>query len=232
MEKIILDLHCGAGGTGYGYYLAGFKVVGVDIKPQKHYPFEFHQADAVEFLREHWMKFDAIHSSPPCQKYSKSANQWRLEGKEYPDLIEVTRNELIKTGLPYIIENVPGSPLRNPIALNGSYFGLLVHRPRLFETNFPINQPYIPKTKKPVKMGRSVKEGDIIQPVGHFSGADYARRQMQIDWMTKAELAQAIPPAYTRWIGEILMGYLNGGVYWGISGTYSYSFKDSAESER
>jgi DNA (cytosine-5)-methyltransferase 1 len=218
----ILDLFCKAGGAGYGYYLAGFEVVGVDIEPQPHFPFEFHQADAIEYLREHWMEFDAIHASPPCQEYSKSAAQWRKEGREYPDLVGKTREELIKTGKPYIIENVPNSPLINPIMLNGSIFNLLVHRPRLFETNFPVEQPYIPKTKRPVKMGRPVKEGDIIQPVGHFSGVAYARKQMQIGWMNVGELAQAIPPAYTKYIGEILMGYLNV-QYLGISGAvYGY----------
>lgn len=227
-----LDLFCKAGGSAYGFHLAGFEVVGVDIEPQPHFPFEFHQADAIEYLREHWMEFDSISASPPCQEYSKAAQQWRTAGKEYPDLVSITRDELIKTGKPYIIENVPGSPLINPILLNGSAFNLLVHRPRLFETNFPIIQPYIPKTKKPVKMGRPVKEGDIIQPVGHFSGVKYARRQMQISWMNVGELAQAIPPAYTKYIGEILMGYLNMW-YSGISGAvYSYSIQDSILSER
>lgn len=219
----LLDLYCKAGGAGYGYYLAGFEVVGVDIEPQPHFPFEFHQSDAIEYLKEHWMEFDAIHASPPCQEYSKSATQWRKEGRMYPDLVGITRDELLKTGKPYIIENVPGSPLINPIILNGSVFNLLVHRPRLFETNFPINQLFIPKTKKPVKMGRPVKEGDIIQPVGHFSGVAYARKQMEISWMNVHELAQAIPPAYTKFIGEILMDYLKT-QYVGISGSiYSYS---------
>jgi DNA (cytosine-5)-methyltransferase 1 len=222
----ILDLYCKAGGAGYGYYQAGFDVVGVDIEPQPHFPFEFYQSDAIEYLEKHWMGFDAIHASPPCQEYSKAAQQWRTAGKEYPDLVEQTRKALIETRKPYIIENVPGSPLINPITLNGSIFGLLVHRPRLFETNFPINQPLIPKVKKPVKMGRPVKEGDIIQPVGHFSGVAYARKQMQIDWMNVHELAQAIPPAYTKWIGDILMQHLEMR-YTGISGAiYQYSFQD------
>lgn len=233
---IIADLFCKAGGCGKGYADAGFEVVGVDIEPQPHYPFKFYQMDAIEFIRKHWMEFDAFHASPPCQEYTKSARQWRKEGREYPDLVGITREELVKTGRPYIIENVPGSPLINPITLNGSVFGLLVHRPRLFETNFPIKQPYIPKTKKPVKMGRPVKEGDIIQPVGHFSGVAYARKQMQIDWMNVFELAQAIPPAYTKYIGDVLMGHLKRGYLqmdFGISGAvYPYNFKDFDLSER
>ena len=104
----------------------------------------------------------------------------------------------------YIIENVPGSPLIDPIFLNGYMFGLLVHRPRYFECNFYVRQPEIIKPPKPVKMGRPVKEGDIIQPVGHFSNVEYARKQMQIDWMSVKELAQAIPPAYTRYVGGFM----------------------------
>jgi len=197
----LLDLFCGAGGCSMGYSRAGFDVVGVDIDPQPQYPFEFHQADALEYLAAHGHEFDIIHASPPCQQYTKAAQQWRKEGKEYADLIEPVRELLMKIGKPYIIENVPGSPLVNPIFLNGSMFGLLVHRPRYFECSFPAEQPEIIKTKRPAKMGRPVQEGDIIQPVGHFSGADYARKQMQIDWMSKKGLAQAIPPAYCEYIG-------------------------------
>lgn len=228
----ILDLCCKAGGTSFGYHLAGFDVVGVDIEPQPHFPFEFHQADGIEYLRDHWMEFDAISVSPPCQEYSKSTQQWRKEGREYPDLISTFREELKKTGKPYVIENVPGSPLINPILLNGSVFGLLVHRPRLFETNFPINQPFIPETKKPVKMGRPVKEGDIIQPVGHFSGVPYARKQMQIDWMNVGELSQAIPPAYTKYVGESLMRHLMGEVDSYLGFVNEYIFKVFQTSER
>jgi len=144
----------------------------------------------------------------PCQHYTKAGQQWRKEGKEYPDLIARVRDLLMKSGKPYIIENVPGAPLVNPIFLNGSMFGLLVHRPRFFECNFPVEQPEIVKTKRPVKMGRPVQEGDIIQPVGHFSGADYARKQMRIDWMSKKGLAQAIPPAFCEYIGGKALAHL------------------------
>jgi DNA (cytosine-5)-methyltransferase 1 len=201
----ILDLFCGAGGAGYGYFLAGFEVTGIDNKEQKHYPFEFILSDAFEYLVNNYNKFDAIHASPPCQQYTKSAKQWRKAGKEYPDLITECRMLLTKTNKPYIIENVPDSPLINPIILNGSVFGLLVHRKRLFECNFFVDQPGIPKTKASIKMGRPVKEGDIIQPVGHFSGINYAKKQMQIDWMNISELAQAIPPAYTKYISKFLI---------------------------
>lgn len=202
----ILDLFCCAGGAGMGYFLSGFEVVGIDNKEQKHYPFEFILSDAFEYLEKNYMFFDAFHASPPCQLYSKSTKQWKMMGKEYPDLIARCRNLLTEIGKPYIIENVPDSPLINPIILNGSVFGLLVHRKRLFECNFFVEQPIIPKTKRPVKMGRPVKEGDIIQPVGHFSGIEYAKKQMEIDWMNTSELAQAIPPAYTKYISKFLIG--------------------------
>lgn len=185
-----------------GYYLAGFRVIGVDVEPQPAYPFEFYCDDGLAYLSRHAGEFDFISVSPPCQKYSKSAQQWRKQGKEYPDLISLFRELLIKTGKPYVIENVPGAPLIDPIFLNGAMFNLLVHRPRYFECSFPVKQPVMPSVKAPVKMGRPVKEGDIIQPVGHFSGASYARKQMEIDWMSKKDLSQAIPPAYTRYIAN------------------------------
>jgi len=207
--KRLLDLFCCAGGAGMGYHRAGFEVVGIDNKPQPHYPFEFHLADALEYLQEHYQEFDAIHASPPCQAYSRASMQWRKSGKEYPDLVQPTRELLIKTGLPYVMENVPGAPLINPILLTGAFFGLKVRRNRLFESN--INLPFQltqPNAKTNFRMGRPVKDGEEITPVGHFSNVVYARQQMQIDWMTQQELTQAIPPAYTEWIGKHLMEYL------------------------
>ena len=206
----LLDLFCGAGGAGMGYSQAGFDVVGVDISPQPHYPFEFHQADALEYLSEHWREFDAIHASPPCQAYSMAGQQWRASGKEYPDLVSATRQALIKTGKPYVIENVPGAPLINPTMLNGALFGMKVRRTRLFETSF--NMPLVLLPKEPplnFRMGRPVKEGDVITPVGHFSNIPYARRVMGIDWTSGKELTQAIPPAYTKFIGKYLYESIN-----------------------
>jgi DNA (cytosine-5)-methyltransferase 1 len=208
MKPRLLDLFCGAGGAAMGYYRAGFEVVGVDIKPQPHYPFEFHQADALIYPLE---GFDAYHASPPCQLYSRAGTQWRGQGKEYPDLINDTRTMLIATGKPYVIENVPDAPLINPTKLNGALFGMLVRRVRLFETSFNMPLVICPKEKAAHfrKMGRPVKEGEIITPVGHFSNVPYAKRQMGIDWMTGQELTQAIPPAYTEYIGKYLMEYIS-----------------------
>ena len=187
-----------------GYYRAGFTdIVGVDNRPQPNYPFEFVQADALEYLAEHGREFDVIHASPPCQAYSMASQQWRKSGSDYPDLLEPTRKLLIKTGKPYIIENVPGAPLINPTILNGAFFGKNLRRTRLFETSF--NLPFILLPKEPpsrFKMGRKPRDNDPVVPVGHFSGVERARRVMEIYWMTQAELAQAIPPAYTEWIGR------------------------------
>lgn len=216
MKPLVLDAFCGAGGAGMGYYQAGFEVVGVDIKPQPRYPFKFIQADALEFIAANGHKFDVIHASPPCQSYSVSAP---LSNGNHPRLIEATRAALIATERPYVIENVPGAPLLNPIILNGAMFGLLVHRNRLFELSINIPFFLLPPTGKPVKMGRKIKRGDIIQPVGNFSGVEYAREQMGIGWMTQKELAQAIPPAYTKWIGEQLIAILKRQPNYGLHAT-------------
>lgn len=123
----LLDLYCGAGGAAMGYSWAGFEVVGVDIKPQPNYPFEFVQADALDYLRDLYERplsvwYEAIHASPPCQAYS--ALRTTSNGREYPDLVAATRDLLDATGLPYVIENVRKAPLRASIMLCGSSFGL------------------------------------------------------------------------------------------------------------
>jgi len=197
----LLDLFCGAGGAGEGYRQAGFSVTGVDIDPQPKNPHKFIQWCAFDYLKKHGKEYDVIHASPPCQEYSKASKQWRKAGKKYPDYIARIRRELVRVGKPWIIENVPGSPLINPIFLNGSFFGINIHRPRFFETSFDLEQPIVPKMK-PIKMGRPISDGDILQPVGHFSGVWYAKREMGLEWMGQKELAQAIPPVYTKWIGE------------------------------
>jgi DNA (cytosine-5)-methyltransferase 1 len=203
----LLDLFCCAGGAGEGYRLAGFDVTGVDIAPQPKNPHRFVQADALEYLAEHHEEYDAIHASPPCQAYTKAGKQWRKEGREYPDVIASTRAALMKCGKLWVIENVPGAPLRNPVLLNGSMFGMRVHRPRLFEASFPLDFRLEP-VQKPVKMGRAIRQGDVVQPVGHFAGVEYAAKEMGLPWMGQAELSQAIPPAYTKWIGEQILKFI------------------------
>jgi len=202
----ILDLFCGAGGASMGLHRAfsEAEITGVDINPQSRYPFKFIQADALKFPLD---GYDFVWASPPCQRYTKAGKEWRKKGYIYPDLIGEIRKRLISSKIPFVIENVPGSPLIDPIFLNGSVFGLLVHRPRFFECSFFVRQPHIPPMK-PVKMGRPIKRGDIIQPVGHFSGVWYAQEQMEIPWMGQKDLAQAIPPAYSEYIGNEYKKYL------------------------
>lgn len=181
----------------------------MDIESQPKYPFEFHQGDAITYLLEHGHEFDAIHASPPCQAYSDSTKTWRSSGKTYPDLVAVTRDALIECGRPWIIENVPGSPLLSPVLLCGVMFGLPMYRHRLFETSFPLRQPNHPEHVMPqVKMGRKPKNGEFIQAVGHFSGVPEARKAMGILWMGQRELAQAIPPAYTHYVGLNLLDFI------------------------
>lgn len=204
-----LDLFCCAGGASVGLHRAGFEVVGVDIKPQPHYPFEFHQADALTFPLD---GFDFIWASPPCQAYTKAQ---RLRKQEHPDLIAPVRRRLEASfGKPYVIENVPGAPL-NPfrsVMLCGSMFPeLKVYRHRFFETNFghDLLSRHHPAHDAPqVKMGRPVRQGDFIQVVGNFSGVAYARKAMGIDWMTRDELREAIPPAYAEFIGNIAIAHI------------------------
>lgn len=186
-----------------GYYRAGFDVTGIDIKPQKNYPFTFIQADAMTFPLD---GFDAVHASPPCQAYT-AMKVWST--KEHPDLVDAVRERLEASGLPYVIENVPGAPLNNPIVLCGVMFDLMVYRHRLFETNKPLHphpHPH-PHKARPIKAGRPVREGEIITVVGNFSDVKYARKAMGIDWMTRNELSQAIPPAYTEFIGKQLVPF-------------------------
>lgn len=189
-----------------GYHLAGFEVEGVDIVPQPNYPFKFHLANALTFdLRG----FDFIAASPPCQAHTLAQ---RIRKNEHPDLIEPTRNRLIEAGVPYTIENVPGAPLRGAIELCGSMFGLKTYRHRLFETSFKCEQPWHQAHElvaPQAKMGRRVKEGEFIQVVGNFSGVEFAREAMGIDWMTQQELREAIPPAYTKFIGTAALEYLS-----------------------
>ncbi len=207
----LLDLFCGAGGCSVGYYRAGFDVVGVDIKPQQHFPFKFTQANALDYLcgvnAVGGGTFAAIHASPPCQAFTKAR---KLQGNDHADLVGQTRELLEAIGLPYVIENVKGAPLRDPVMLEGQMFdGLNVHRPRLFETNWPLEVPLLrPAPPRQTKMGRPPVPGEAMQVVGHFSDVPAGREAMGIDWMTQGELAQAIPPAYTEFIGAQLLTHI------------------------
>lgn len=200
---MLLDLFCGAGGCTAGYQRAGFAVTGVDINPQPRYCGDvFVQADALEYVQQHGHEYDVIHASPPCQAYSITH---RLRRNHHPDLIAPVRAALCATGKPYVIENVAGAPLVNAVTLTGLMFGLITVRPRLFECSFPVPQPPIPPvTQRHAKMGRRARTGELIHVVGN-GYVDEFRRAMGIGWMSRSELAQAIPPAYTEYIGGYLM---------------------------
>ncbi len=212
MKPKLLDLFCRAGGASVGYARAGFEVEGVDIEPQPHYPFKFYQADALEFLLE---GYDAYHASPPCQHASKLGIMNRIirPGKyHHPNLIEQTRMILKATGKPYIIENVEGANLKSPAIMCGSWFGLDLRRHRLFENNIALfSTPCCHYWQKPRfhSLDHNRKSpARVIGVHGHlnYPGEMELRNQaMGIDWMTNAELVEAIPPAYTEYIGKYLL---------------------------
>lgn len=212
----LLDLFCCAGGAAVGYHHAGFEVVGVDIVPRPNFPFEFIQADAMSLDPTYVATFDAIHASPPCQSYSDLAKR-NGNGHEWPRLIEPVRDMLLASGKPYVIENVEGAPLLDPVVLCGTMFPeLRVLRHRLFESNFPIIPP--PHKKHPKvhtfdrrksHFGKTNEWVDFVQVTGGGNcSVAAARDAMGIDWMTKGEINEAIPPAYTRLIGQQLITYI------------------------
>ena len=193
----LLDLFCGAGGSAMGYHRAGFEVVGVDIKPQPRFPFEFHLGDALEYPLE---GFDAIHASPPCQRYSVLAKAHRNRGRQYPDLLGATRGRLEQTEAIWVLENVPGAPMRVDLVLCGSMFGMRVRRHRWFELSLPISTlpPPCDHSKRPV----------VVSGNNHSGGftAVEIMEAMEMPWAkTRYEVRQAIPPAYTEWIGHQLL---------------------------
>jgi DNA (cytosine-5)-methyltransferase 1 len=206
-----LDLFSGAGGAAMGLHRAGFEVTGVDHRPQPHYPFRFVQADALNppFDLD---DFDLVWASPPCQAYSVANN---IHGrKDHPDLIEATRELLASGSVHYVIENVPGAPLRNPATLCGSHFGLGVKRHRLFESSFLVLARQCPKghpgdwvsvfghtvLSRGHVVGKAKGGGNRIRR--RHLGTSVGREAMGIDWMTRKELSQAIPPAYSEYIGR------------------------------
>jgi DNA (cytosine-5)-methyltransferase 1 len=207
----LLDLFCCAGGAGMGYHRAGFEVVGVDKAAQPRYPFRFMHDDALGHLSDidpdDW---DAIHASPPCQSFTAYRRKGHGVGDNYEDLIEATRTALQMTGLPYVIENVEGAPLLDPVTFCGSSFGLDIRRHRLFESNVPIvappcnhkwQTPRFPQATNRANLRRTVE-------VGAYRTAKLAPGAMGIDWMELGELSQAVPPAYTEFIGRQLLAHI------------------------
>lgn len=204
MMPTAIDFCCCAGGATKGLMDAGFYVIGVDTEPQPHYiGHEFIQGDALaigpELIRTAKPKLNW--GSPPCQRYTKAQI---IQGNEHPDLIPPMRQMFIDAGVPYIIENVVGAPLIDPVELCGCMFpDLNVYRTRLFETSFPVRQPpHAEHLEKMTKMGRPPVEGERMHVVGNFSGVAEARKAMGIDWMVRGELREAIPPAYSYYLAE------------------------------
>lgn len=202
---LALDLFCGAGGASCGIKQAGYEVIGVDNVHQPNYPFEFIQEDAVEFMQNGLDDFDFIWASPPCQAYSWSSALRRNAGTEYADLVEITRHYLVASGKPYIIENVVGAPLIHPVRLCGTMFPdkLKVFRHRLFESNCNLKVEMECMHEGHEAKKRRDGSGDFFTVAGHWCGttAEWSAA-MGITWMTKSELAQAIPPVYSKYLVE------------------------------
>lgn len=228
-RPIMFDLCSKAGGASMGYHMAGFTVIGMDKEPQPNYPFTFIQADLLE-LEPEWLRMaHALAGSPPCQRFSVTRHRHASKGEQHPDLIKPTRELFEDSGLPYIIENVEGArpELLDPVQVCGSSFGLRVQRHRLFEANFPLQVPpcdhewqqrhrvyevRISKERAAVK-GAHKQSGvmpvfggrQLMPPADDLFEASVA---MGINWMTKAELNQAIPPAYTLHLGRQLLSHV------------------------
>jgi DNA (cytosine-5)-methyltransferase 1 len=221
MRPRLLDLYCCEGGAAVGYYRAGFEVFGVDLfedYSQKRYPFASFQGDALGSL--YCLDgFDAIHASPPCQRHSAGTRAGNRD--KYPDLIGPTRDSLVRTGLPYVIENVEGAPLVDPITLCGTMFGLTavdddgtklyLKRHRLFESNVPLVAPQHDEPKGVQWAGsyggarRDKHEARNVRHGGYVPSKKVQQELLGIDWMTQKGMHQSLPPAYTEYIGRQLI---------------------------
>lgn len=203
-----------------GYHRAGFEVVGVDIAPQPNYPFEFHQADALTFPLE---GFDAIHASPPCQAFTHARLLGHRGRTDHPRLIEAMRQRLEEADLPYVIENVEGArgEMREPYLLCGSGFGLDVQRHRLFETNFPLMVPACQHGAWVERRHPGTPRHDgsrplsrVVNPMASKCSHEAFADAMGVDWMPKRgfrptnELREAIPPAFTEYVGTWMLAHL------------------------
>lgn len=220
----LLDLFCGAGGAAMGYSRAGFtEIVGIDVKPQPRYPFRFIQADAMQ-PPVRLEDFDAIHASPPCQGYSALRHLPWLKDRKYPLLLEPVRDMLDDSGRPWVIENVERAPLGG-IVLCGTDFGLPIYRHRRFGSNVLLLAPPHRQHEVVIGHGRMVNDRrkgslnngsakgawgkqQIVTVAGGQCRKDEAKRALGINWMHKPELMQAIPPAYTEFIGRQLIAAL------------------------
>ena len=203
----LLDLFCGAGGASRGYALAGFEITGIDLKHGKRYPFNYIKGDVLGYLKDldFLRSFDVIHASPPCQTHSITQHLRKAQGKTTSklDLIPETRAALIASGKPYIIENVVGSPLINPVLLCGSAFGLKVRRHRLFESNLDLTGTNCKHKEQGRPIGVYGSMRDEIPKGGKTADSiGQALDAMGITNMIWSELVEAIPPTYTEFLGN------------------------------
>lgn len=209
-RPLLLDAFCRKGGAGRGYQVAGFEIVGVDIEDHSDgYPGEFHQGDAIEFIHKHGHEFDVIHASPPCQSQT-ALTKGTNKGREYVNLIPQTRSALAEAGRPSIMENVQGSEVRRDLTLCGLTFGLRVFRHRWFE----LSGVHVPQPAHVSHSGHRVAgwrngrryDGDMYAVYGSGGGKGSVaewQEAMGIGWMSdRKDLAEAIPPAYTAYIGQ------------------------------
>lgn len=204
MKPRALDLFCCQGGVSAGLVAAGFDVTGVDIEPQPRYPFRFIQADA---LQVDLAGYDLIWASPPCQRFSVATPRERRE--QHPDLIAAVRSRLEQAGTPWVIENVPGAPIRKDLTLHGRMFGLPLHRVRHFESNVlllaPTTRPHVRDSSVEANRRRSVPT-EFLSLYGNFPGVERARRALGLPWMNQRGLAQCIPPQYAEFIARQILG--------------------------
>jgi DNA (cytosine-5)-methyltransferase 1 len=224
----LLDLYCCEGGASVGYARAGFDVEGVDLFEQfssRRYPFTCYRSDAIEYAIRYGHKYDVIAASPPCQHASAGTRALRSEGKTYPRLIERTREVLVALGKPYIIENVRGSDLIDPVELCGCMFDLKavdtdgvllhLHRARRFESNLPLSAPRPCDHTGHEWVGgsyggarRDKYEAKYVRHGGYVPSIPVQRELLGIDWMTQRGMHQSIPPAYTEHLGRQVMAFL------------------------
>lgn len=213
----LLDLFCGGGGAGSGYALAGWHITGVDLHDQPEYPGEFILGDALDYLEAHGHTYDAIHASPPCQGYSAKirtrSSRWSLTaGRDEPRLITTTRTLLARTGRPWVIENIIGArhAMAASLLLCGTMFGLPIQRHRIFECSHLIMAPAHGPCHGVAKRFAAARGWDYrdMRATGKGRRAGTAERWSEIlgirHPMRLAQLAEAIPPAYTHFIGQHL----------------------------
>ncbi len=182
-----------------GIHRAGFDVTGIDISLQPNYPFRFILGDALE---ADLSGYDFIWASPPCQRFSRMSNCRNGLLEKYPDLIASVRNKLVEFGKPFVIENVVGAPLKNPVMLCGAMFGLKTYRHRIFESNIPLLSPPHPRHDTPTSKAGHWKPGTLVSVAGNCAPMAMAREAMGMDWSNRAELVEAIPPAYSEFIAR------------------------------